>query len=125
MKHIKTMTDDLHKGADPKLFLFARENRKTMTEAEKVLWTHLRNRKTFGFKFRRQHPLAGFIADFFCLECNLVIEVDGFYHNEREQSAYDKSRTHVLNELNVKVIRFTNREVVTNTDVVIMEIKKT
>jgi very-short-patch-repair endonuclease len=116
------MDDNLHKGADPRLFHFARLNRQVQTEAEKILWESLRNRKLIGFKFRRQHPIADFIADFFCLECNLVVEVDGDYHNEREQKEYDERRTYELGELDIKVIRFTNQEVIENLDFVLKEI---
>jgi very-short-patch-repair endonuclease len=116
------MEDNLHKGADPRLFHFARMNRQVQTEAEVILWRCLRNRNLGGFKFRRQHPIADFIADFFCLECNLVVEVDGDYHNEREQKQYDEGRAYELGELNIKVIRFTNREVFENLDFVLKEI---
>jgi very-short-patch-repair endonuclease len=118
------MDDNLHKGADPRLFHFARLNRQTQTEAEQVLWSCLRNRKLNGFKFRRQHPIAGFIADFFCLECNLIVEVDGDYHNEIKQRQYDEERTYQLNELKIKVIRFKNREVIENRDFVLREISQ-
>jgi very-short-patch-repair endonuclease len=115
------MEDNLHKGANPRLFHFARLNRKAQTEAEKILWGCLRNRK-LGFKFRRQHPIADFIADFFCLESNLVVEVDGDYHNELEQQQYDEGRTYELSELNISVIRFTNKEVVENLEYVLKTI---
>jgi very-short-patch-repair endonuclease len=116
------MEDNLHKGADPRLFHFARQNRQVQTEAEAIMWSHLRNRNLKGFKFRRQHPISDFIADFFCLECSLVVEVDGDYHNEREQKQYDEGRTFELGELNIKVIRFTNQEVLENIDFVLNEI---
>ena len=116
------MAGNLHKGANPELFYYARLNRKVQTKAEKILWCCLRNRKLKGFKFRRQHPLSHFIADFFCLESNLAIEIDGDYHNEREQREYDEGRTFELEELNVKVIRFTNEEVIGNTDFVLKKI---
>jgi len=116
------VADNLHKGADPKLFYYARLNRKVQTEAEKILWHCLRNRKLQGFKFRRQHPIAHFIADFFCLESNLVIEIDGSYHDEREQQEYDEGRTFELEEINVKVLRFTNEEVIRDTEFVLKEI---
>jgi very-short-patch-repair endonuclease len=118
------MEDNLHKGADPKLFHFARLNRQVQTEAEAIMWKCLRNRNLNGFKFRRQHPIADFIADFFCLECNLVVEVDGDYHNETEQKQYDEGRTYALAELKIKVIRFTNQEVLENLDFVLQEISK-
>jgi very-short-patch-repair endonuclease len=116
------MEDNLHKGANPKLFHFARMNRQVQTEAEATMWRYLRNRNLNGFKFRRQHPIADFIADFFCLECNLIVEIDGDYHNEREQKQYDEGRTYELSELNIKVIRFTNQEVIQNPDFVLQEI---
>jgi very-short-patch-repair endonuclease len=116
--------DNLHKGANPKLFFFARQNRKVVTEAEQILWEHLRNRRLNGFKFRRQHPIANFIADFYCLECGLVIEVDGAYHNGVEQAAYDEGRTFELLKLQIKVIRFTNEEVIRNTKFVLQEIER-
>ena len=118
------MAENLHKGANSQLFQYARLNRKVQTEAEKILWHCLRNRKLKGFKFRRQHPIAHFIADFFCLESNLVIEIDGSYHNERGRREYDEGRTFELDELNVKVIRFTNEEVIGNTEFVLREILK-
>ena len=116
--------DNLHKGASPHLFRYARQNRKAQTEGEKVLWEKLRNRRLGGFKFRRQHPIAGFIADFFCLECSLIVEVDGDHHAGGDQAQHDEQRTSVLRELNVKVIRFTNREVLDKTDHVLCEILK-
>jgi very-short-patch-repair endonuclease len=116
------MEDNLHKGANPRLFHFARINRQVQTEAETIMWKCLRSRNLNGFKFRRQHPIAHFIADFFCLECNLVVEIDGDYHNEREQKEYDEGRTYVLRELGINVIRFTNREVLANINFVLKEI---
>lgn len=94
-----------------------------MTNAEKVLWDRLRNRRLKGYKFRRQHPIGNFIADFFCLECNLIVEVDGEYHNEESQSQYDEGRTFELNEFSVKVVRFTNKEVIDKIDFVLKEIE--
>jgi very-short-patch-repair endonuclease len=118
------MSENLHKRARQKIFFFARQNRKVMTEAEKVLWGHLRDRRLNGFKFRRQHPIANFIVDFFCLEAHLVVEVDGEYHDETDQKAYDEARTFELSELQIKVIRFTNNEVIGNTRFVLDEIER-
>src|SRR3970040_1177090 len=112
----------LHRGANGKLFWYARNSRKGMTQAEQLLWKSLKNRKLEGFRFRRHHPLDGFIADFFCPECNLVVEVDGGYHNLREQKEYDKGRTYELNGLEIKVIRFTNQEVLENMEFVLQKI---
>jgi very-short-patch-repair endonuclease len=116
--------DSLFKGADGKLFHFARNNRKSQTQAEELLWSFLRNRKIIGFKFRRQHPISNFIADFYCPERNLVIELDGGYHNDKSQAERDEERTNELNELHIKVIRFTNQEVLNKTKFVLGEIAK-
>ena len=114
--------DNLFKGANSELFHFARQNRKIQTKSELLLWERLRNRKLKGFKFRRQHPISNFIADFYCVECNLVIELDGDYHQHRDQSEYDQGRTYELEELNLKVVRFTNREVIENIELVLEKI---
>ncbi|MEP6674468.1 MAG: DUF559 domain-containing protein [Ferruginibacter sp.] len=92
-------------------FLFAKANRKHLTEEEDILWQELRNRKVDGFKFRRQHPVAGYIPDFICLEKNLIIEVDGGYHNEAEQKEFDAARERWLVENEFNIIRFSNDEV--------------
>jgi very-short-patch-repair endonuclease len=116
------MGNELHKGASPQNFFFGRENRKQPTKTEQILWSHLRDRKLHGFKFRRQHPIGDFIADFYCHECKMIVEVDGEYHNDIEQKQYDGGRTYELNELKVKVIRFSNREVLQDIDLVLKEI---
>ncbi len=99
---------------------FARSLRKNMTNAEKILWAELRKRRTQGKKFLRQHPIffsdvgreRFYIADFYCHEQRLVIELDGRVHeNQKEQ---DEARTYVINQLGIKVIRFTNDEVENN-----------
>jgi len=100
---------------------FAKENRKNQTEAEKLLWENLRKEK-LGYKFRRQHTIETFIADFVCLEKNLVIEVDGDIHEKFEE--YDKARTKFLNTSGFTVVRFSNKEVFENTKTVLEEIKK-
>lgn len=97
--------------------------RKNMTEAEDRLWQRIRKEK-LGVKFRRQHMIDKYIADFYCHECKLVIEVDGGYHNNPEQIEYDAIRTFEIEEYGIKVIRFTNSEVLSNIDWVLQEIKK-
>lgn len=116
--------DRLHRGANGKLFELARAHRKGMTEAEKVLWEALRGRRWKGHKFRRQHPIGNLIADFFCFESDLVVEVDGEYHLDKDQRTYDKNRTFVLTEEGLTVIRFTNKEVIESMDFVLQEIEK-
>ncbi|WP_257879223.1 MULTISPECIES: endonuclease domain-containing protein [Prevotella] len=102
---------------------YAKENRQHMTAAEKTLWSLLR-RTFYGFKFRRQHPINDFIADFICLEAKLIIEVDGAYHNEPQQQVNDRVRTDILSDMGYKVIRFTNEEVLSNPKVVLRTIKE-
>ena len=96
--------------------------RKEPTDAEAALWELLRDKK-LGDKFRRQHLIDDFIVDFVCLSKNLVIEVDGGYHNDPTQKEYDQQRTLYLNEKGFKVIRFTNEEVLGNTEAVLTKIK--
>jgi ATP-dependent DNA helicase RecG len=91
------------------------QNKKKSTQAEAILWEFLRN-KNLNYKFRRQHIIDMFIVDFICLEKKLIIEVDGGYHNTNEQKEADELRTQILNEIGFKVIRFTNEEVIVDTD---------
>lgn len=107
------------------LSAFAKQNRKNATEAEDKLWQEVRNRKIDGFKFRRQHPLAGFIPDFVCLEKRLIIEIDGEYHNEEVQKKFDDARTEWLNTNRYSLLRFTNDEVLNQLPVILQKIKDT
>ena len=100
----------------------AKENRKHQTEAEAALWEVLRANQ-LGEKFRRQHVIGDFIVDFVALNSKLVIEVDGAYHNNAEQMEADKLRSDFLNEAGFKVLRFTNEQVLQDTDNTIKEIK--
>jgi len=88
-----------------------RDNRKEPTEAEDMLWQALRNRQLDGYKFRRQHQIGSFIADFACISEKLVVEVDGEYHNTAEQKEFDEARTAYLNGAGFRVVRFTNQQV--------------
>jgi very-short-patch-repair endonuclease len=101
---------------------FARKNRQKPTLAESVLWEQLRN-KRLGKKFFRQYIIADYIVDFVAIECLLVIEVDGAYHSEFEQIQYDEDRTQRLQNLGFNVIRFSNENVINNTDSVVNIIK--
>ncbi|SFV27398.1 endonuclease domain-containing protein [Thermoflavifilum thermophilum] len=101
-----------------KIILLARELRKKQTPKEKLLWEELRNRKLNNLKFLRQHPivyendlrkgLRFFIADFYCAEKRLVIELDGKVHDF--QKAYDENRDLILKQLNLRVLRIKNDE---------------
>ncbi len=105
------------------LSAFAKENRKNSTEAENIIWQELRNRKIENYKFRRQHPIAGYIPDFVCLEKRLIIEVDGEYHDAGEQKKFDVAREQWLNEHQYTMLRFRNDEVLHNSSLVIERIK--
>ena len=102
----------LHQGTKAATQEYARELRNRTTEAEQKLWSLLRNRQLKGKKFRRQHAIANYVADFYCNESKLVIELDGSFHTEAETKEYDKSRTNLLNELGITVLRFWNEEVI-------------
>jgi len=102
---------------------FAKAGRKNPTDAEIALWQQLRNRNVDGFKFRRQHPIAGFIPDFVCLETKLIVEIDGGYHSDEEQHLYDKARTKWLGEYNYQLLRFANEQVLNYTSKVVDEIR--
>jgi adenine-specific DNA-methyltransferase len=97
----------------------ARALRHTSTDAERLLWHHLRNRQLAGFKFRRQHPIGPFFADFACVEAQLVVELDGGQHFEVEAIAADARRSAVLERAGFTVLRFDNRQVLVETDAVL------
>ena len=100
---------------------FARKNRKNATLAEQVLWEELRE-KELGVRFLRQHIIGDYIADFVALEVGLIIEVDGSYHSEPQQEEDDERRTRKLKTMGFDVIRFTNEDVLYNTNKVIDDI---
>ena len=110
-------------SASPLIHARARELRKRMTEPEKLLWQRIRNRKIKNIKFRRQHPIDIFIADFYSHEIKLVIELDGGIHNIPENIEKDKIRTIHLELLGITVIRFKNKDVFQNIEGVIAEIE--
>jgi len=103
---------------------FAKANRKNPTQAEELLWHYVRNRNIDGYKFRRQHPIAGFIPDFVCLDAKLIVEVDGEYHSNEEQLQYDEARNQWLNEYKYRLLRFSNEEVLSDINIVIEKIRQ-
>jgi len=98
----------------------ARELRNAGTHAERRLWQRLRLKQLGGCKFRRQVPVAGYIADFVCLEMKLIVELDGGQHVER--AAYDGRRTHVLEAEGYRVLRYWNDDVPVRTNGVLEDI---
>lgn len=112
------------KGAPPEGFSKAQSLRNRMTDAEIVLWNELKGNRINGYKFRRQHPIHFFIVDFYCHKLKLIIEIDGKYHETKEQKEKDEYRTKLLQEYGLKVIRFTNEEVLYKKDLVLNTIEK-
>lgn len=98
---------------------FARRLRRTMTDAERRLWRHLRNRELIGWKFRRQHPIGPYVVDFACLEAKLVVEADGGQHND---SIADQRRNAHLRSEGFRVLRFWNHDVLGNIECVVQVI---
>lgn len=90
---------------------FARKLRREQTDVERTLWNALRDRRFGGFKFRRQQPIDHYIADFVCLECKLVVELDGAQHAAPENAQAEARRTAYLQHNGFRVLRFWNREV--------------
>ena len=103
------------------LFERRKELRNNSTQEEILLWLKLKNSQT-GYKFRRQHSIGGYIADFYCPTKKLVVEIDGSQHDEKENKEYDKIRTEYFEGLDLKVLRFTNEEINTSMDRVIQKI---
>ena len=101
---------------------FAQKNKQIPTDAEKVLWEHLRA-KQLSVKFNRQHIIGDYIVDFVCIEKKIVIEVDGGYHSEYEQIDKDENRTQRLNDWGFSVIRFKNEEILGDISDVLNKIK--
>lgn len=97
---------------------FSRALRRDATSAERRLWSLLRNRRLAGRKFRRQHPIDRFIVDFFCPEERLAIELDGAVHHDPARAEADTRRQRILESHGVRVVRFSNREVLATPDVV-------
>ncbi len=90
----------------------AQDMRRNSTDAEKLLWRHLRNRQVDGFKFRRQVWLDSFVADFYCAEAKLVVEADGGQHDEGHDA--DTRRSAILREKGFRIVRFWNNDVTEN-----------
>ena len=98
---------------EKRLTAFARTNRQQPTPAENLIWQKvLRNRQFFGHKFLRQKPIGPYVVDFYCAELNLVIEIDGDSH--AEQQDYDAKRTAFLEGQGLRVLRYTNRDILNN-----------
>ena len=101
--------------------LFARKLRRNPTDAERLLWNRLRRQQLSGHKFRRQVPIGPYIVDFLCVERSLVVEIDGAQHADT-RTAYDRVRDDYLERRGFRILRFWNREVSQQLDIVIESI---
>jgi very-short-patch-repair endonuclease len=106
---------------DAQLTKFARELRQNSTDAEKLFWSRVRDRRLEGLKFRRQYEVVGYIVDFVCTEAKLIVELDGGQHVASES---DKARDARLMEEGYRVLRFWNNDVLLNIDGVIETVLK-
>ena len=106
----------------PNLIPFAKQLRSNATEAEKLLWKHLRAKRFEGFKFKRQKPIGRYIVDFVCLEKRLVIEVDGGQH--MDDATKDANRSEWIEQQGYRVMRFWNNDVLSNIEGVLFVVEK-
>ena len=95
---------------NPKKLELARRFRKNPTESEDMVWQMLRNRQIRNLKWRRQQVIDGFIADFYCAELNVVLEIDGSIHDDEEVKEYDEFRTSVFASKGIRVYRLKNED---------------
>ena len=94
-----------------------------MPKAEQILWQYLKGKQLSGYKFRRQYSVGAFIVDFYCIEAKLAIELDGDSHFEEGVAGYDQKRQRFIENLGIRVLRFTNHEIYFDLDNVLEVIK--
>lgn len=104
------------KPLPPSLLAFARTLREELTDAERLMWTLLCDRRFLGHKFRRQHPIPPYVLDFYCHETRLAIELDGGQHDEEGGRERDARRAAFLAEKGIRALRFWNNDVFANTE---------
>jgi len=114
----------MHYGATMEIFQIAERLRRDMTAPEKIIWDRV-CKNQLGVRIRRQHPIWKFIADFYCHEVKLIIEIDGGIHLRSENKEYDISRDIILKEFKIEILRFNNDEVINEPDLVIEKIRRT
>lgn len=112
----------MHKGAPADNFKRAEDLRLKMTAAENLLWARIKDKQLYE-KFRRQHPIQLYIVDFYCHKHKLVIEVDGKYHDSRDQILKDEERSSELKFMGLEIMRFKNDEILNDIEMVIKDIK--
>ena len=114
------MTEIFNKFAEKEKRRLLRAN---STEAEKIIWEKIRNKQINKKKFRRQVSIGSYIADFYCPELRLVIEIDGNVHNSNYAKEYDAYRDIYMESLDLKIFRFSNEDIFNKLDEVIDKIK--
>ena len=119
---MEELEKSMYYGAKTSTFEAARILRGNMTFYEKLLWERLKLKQICGLRFRRQHPIDFFIADFYCHEAKLVVEIDGEIHYQHKE--YDDGRSAEMERYSIKVIRFTNYEVENKIDFVVKKNRK-
>ncbi|MGG9964763.1 DUF559 domain-containing protein [Ferruginibacter sp. SUN106] len=120
---MKTGNSNMHYGASKLLFQRAEQLRKFCTWEEEIVWAYLSGNK-LGVKFRRQHPMLFYVADFYCHQIKLVIEIDGAVHNKEDVKINDVIRQKEIEALGITVIRFTNSQVKNSIEKVVETISK-
>ncbi len=113
----------MYYGANTVIFQNAKQLRNNMTETESKLWERLAKNK-LKVRFKPQHPIASFVADFYCHKAKLIVEVDGGTHYTKDGKEQDALRTNELERLGLLVIRFSNSQVLADIDSVIAEISE-
>jgi len=111
-------------NAKKETFDNAKHLRKKPTAAEKFLWQVLRRSAVNGFKFRRQHPIDHYVADFYCHKVKLVVEVDGEIHDLEEVKRKDENRDAAMKRYGLTILRVKNEDVLFNAELVVKEIEK-
>jgi len=106
----------------PEYIAFVRQLRHDQTNAEKLLWYSLRNRRLFGLKFRRQYPVGPYILDFYCHKYKLCVELDGGQHYESAGIQHDVQRQAFLTSQNIHTLRFSNNDVLQNLEGILWQI---
>ncbi|MBA7604158.1 hypothetical protein ES703_11277 [subsurface metagenome] len=101
---------------------YSRQLRENMTDAERQLWSKIRMKQLKGCQFYRQKPIGDYVVDFFCPKAKLVIEVDGSHHLVGESIEYDRIREEYLSGFGLRVLRFTNTDVLTRIEGVVESI---
>ena len=115
---------NMYYGASPMLFELAKQLRGRTTSAEEILWNKIKINE-WHLKFRRQHPIAIYVADFYCHKLKLVIELDGGYHENKEVKIYDETREKDINQFGITILRFKNEDVISNIQGVLTKISTT